>query len=136
MNCFDVHIDQENHLVKITASGELALKDGEKIITTARTTAAEHRFNLLYDIRQATTNVSYADWYNLARQLDVYNRPETRRIKAAVLISQDDKSLDSYKFYEIVTENVGLQLRFFTNEEEACKWVNGTLRADRLNVPQ
>ena len=125
MSSFDIFLDHENQLVKITLNGELYLKLGEEIITTARKTAAEHRYNIVYDLRNAQTIVSYADLYNLARRLEVYNNPETRRVKSAILLSPEDKAMEDYKFYELVTDNVGLQLRIFVDETDAKKWATG-----------
>ena len=125
MNSFDVSLDHENRLVKITASGEFFQADGEKIITIARTTAAEHGYNALYDIRQATMTVNFASWYDIPRKLEVYKDLKTRRVKAALLVSPQDKAVEDYKFYEIVTDNVGLKLRVFFNEDEAFTWITG-----------
>ena len=125
MSSFEVILDHENRLVRITVYGELYLKLGEEIITTARTTAAEHHYNAIYDLRKTQTIVSYADLYNLARRLDVYANPETRRVKSALILSPQDKAIEDYKFYEIVTDNVGLQLRIFFDETEAGNWLSG-----------
>lgn len=134
MSSFDVCLDHENRLVKVTAFGEIYLKNGEEIITAARTTAAEHRYNIIYDFRKTQTIVSYADLYNLARRLEVYSIPETRRVKAAIIISPDDKAVEDYKFYEIVTDNVGIQLRIFFDETEAEKWATGKLPKNNENT--
>ncbi len=115
MSSFGVSLDHELHLVRITASGTLYQKDGEKIITTARTAAAENNFNVLYDIRHATAVVSFASWFKLPRELDVLKNTKTRNLKAAVLASQNDKAVEEYKFYETVMANVGLNLRVFFN---------------------
>jgi len=123
MSPFDVFLDSERQLVKVVASGELFQSDGEKIITAAREKAAENNYNILYDIRNATTTVAFASWYRLPRDLDIFKNPKTRQIKAAVLVSQTDKALEGYKFYEVVTENVGLKLRIFFEETEALEWL-------------
>ncbi len=60
MSSYDVSLDHELRLVRITASGTLYQNDGEKIITTARTAAAENNFNVLYNIREATAIVRFA----------------------------------------------------------------------------
>lgn len=121
---FDISLDSERRLVIIKAFGELREKDGEKIITAARTKAMENDYNIIYDLRNATTTVLFASWYHLPRKLEVFNTQKAFRIKAAVLVSPTDKSMPDYKFYETVTENLGLKLRVFLDESEAHEWLS------------
>jgi hypothetical protein len=123
MSTFEIFLDNERHIVKVTAFGELFQKDGEEIITAARTTAVEQSYNVLYDIRQATTTVAFASWFNLPRNLDVFKDTNAWRTRAAVLVSKQDKAIDDYKFYETVAANLGLKLRVFFEEAEAIEWV-------------
>jgi hypothetical protein len=123
MSHFEVYLDSERRLVRVVASGELFQKDGEKIISIAREKAAENGFDILYDIRAATTTVAFASWYKLPRELEVFKNPRARQAKTAVIVSRTDKALKDYKFYEIVTENVGIKLRVFFEENEALAWL-------------
>ncbi len=123
MNSFDIFVDHNLKLVKITATGELFQADGEKIISLARETAAEHSYHVLYDIRQATTTVSFSSWFHLPRELEVFQKLPTRKVKAAVLVSAGDKAVEDYKFYENVMENLGIPLRVFFSETEALEWL-------------
>ncbi len=125
MSSFEVYLDHETKLVKINAFGEFFQEDGEKIITAARTTATEYGYNIFYDFRQATTTVNLASWFNLPRDLEVFKKTETRRAKAVVLVAKTDKAVEGYKFFETVTENVGINFRVFFNEVEAIEWVTG-----------
>ena len=131
MSKFNVNLNHENQLVTITVAGEVFQKDGEEIITIARTTAAQHGYNLLYDMRQAKTSFQFVGWFELPRKLDVFKHLETRRVKAAILIRPDDNAAEGYKFYETVTGNVGISLRIFHNEDEAVKWLTGKSPADK-----
>lgn len=123
MSDFQVYVNHELKLVKITAAGELLREDGEKIITVARQTAAEHSYNLLYDIRLATSSISFARWFHLPRTLPVFQNSQSRNIAAAVLVSPDDKAVIDYKFYEVVTANLGFKLKIFFDENEALEWL-------------
>lgn len=123
LSSFEVFVDHELRLVRITAIGELFQADGEKIISTARSTAAEHGYVVLYDIRQSTATVPFSSWFHMPRNLSVFQNFQTKRVKAAVLASPDDKAVEGYKFYEIVTENLGISLRIFFDEDEAIKWL-------------
>ena len=123
MPFFEVFVDHQLKLVKITVTGEMFEADGKEIITVARTTAAEHGYNALYDISKATTTVPFASWFQLPRNLPVFQNLETRHIRAAVVASPHDKAVEDYKFFETVTHNMGIQLRVFFDEDEAIKWL-------------
>ena len=79
---------------------------------------------MLYDVRQATTTVAFAGWFHLPRYLPVLQDSKTKSVKAAVLASPQDKAVEDYKFYEIVTDNVGIKLKVFFDELDALKWLN------------
>ncbi|CAN5437682.1 hypothetical protein BH10ACI1_BH10ACI1_19140 [soil metagenome] len=123
MNSLDLILDNERKLVKITAVGEFFQSDGEKLITLARTEAAEHGYNVLYDIRQATASVPFASWFELPGKLEVFKDPKKRQVRAAILASQNDKAVHEYEFYELVTDNLGINIRIFFKESEALEWL-------------
>jgi len=117
---YNIKLDNKNGIVHVVARGELTQKLGEEIITNARTTAIEHKYNILYDVTQATVLVSLIDWFFLPRTLPVLQNLEIRIIRAAVLIPAGDQER-AYKFYETVTHNIGMDLRIFLKEDEAIK---------------
>lgn len=123
MNSFEISFDDKRNVVRATVVGEMLQADGEKVITAARKTAAEKGCNIIYDIRQATTKVAFAEWYHLPRKLEVFKQDNARQIKAAVLASPEDKAISGYKFYETVTDNLGFKLRLFFDESEAIAWL-------------
>lgn len=123
MDSLEISLDHENKIVRVTATGQLNLSDGESIITEARTTAGKYRFDIIYDIRNASTVVPFADWFHLPRKLPVFKEENARSIKAAILASPEDKALGDLKFYETVTYNLGFKLRVFFDENEAIAWL-------------
>ena len=108
-------------LIRVTAAGEMFQADGERIITAAREASAENKYDILYDI--SVTTVPYASWFSLPRELGVFKEFQCMAFKAAVLASQSDKAVDDYKFYELVTGNIGLRIRLFFEENEAIEWL-------------
>lgn len=123
MSSYEFYIDNENRLIKVFVEGEVFQSAGEEIITKAREQATDLEYNILYDMRAATTTVDFVSWYNLPRDLDVFHRSGARRIKVAVIIAKTDKALEGYRFYESVTDNLGFRLRIFFDEPEAFKWL-------------
>lgn len=123
MSIYDVFLDHEQRLVKVTAKGELFQSDGDEIITAARTKAMEYDYNILYDIRQATMTVLFSSWFDLPRRLDVYKDERSWNIKAAILVSPHDKAVEEYWYYETLTANLGYKLKIFFDEDKALQWL-------------
>ncbi|HEY0461184.1 MAG TPA: hypothetical protein VGC97_18760 [Pyrinomonadaceae bacterium] len=124
MDSFDIYLDDATRLVKVVVMGEVFQNEGERVVKTARETAAKHNFNVLYDIRAATITVPFANWYTLPRELEVFKTVTARQTKAAVLVSQTDKALEDYRFYETVADNLGFKLRVCFEETEALEWLS------------
>jgi hypothetical protein len=119
---YDINLDHENKIVHVVAHGDFVRKTGEEIITKVRLTALEHLYHILFDVRQASTNVTLSDWYFMPRELQVFKKPNTHKIKTALLISRG-KEEKGYRFYENVTSNLGRKLKVFFSEEEAMEWL-------------
>lgn len=119
---YTITLDTENGIVHVVARGELSKELGEEVITKARTTAAEHQYQILCDVRHAEVKVSLADWFFLPRTLAIFRNVKMRTIKAAVLISSGTHE-SIYGFYETVTHNLGMNLRVFLDEKEAVEWL-------------
>lgn len=122
MKKYQIDVDDKFQIVRVTAFGVLHQKDGFEIISEARKVAAQHRYPVLYDVREATTEVPLAAWFNLPRELDVFKDVKTRFVKVAIVISETEDP-KGYKFYETVMQNVGLELRIFKDIALAEQWL-------------
>lgn len=122
MDSLDIAIDHVQNLVRVTAVGDIYQADGEKIITTARQTAAQYGYDVLYDVRRSNPKVPLARWFHLPRELTVFKEATTRNIRAAILITQNS-DVETFEFYELVTQNVGLKVKIFFSEDDALDWL-------------
>jgi hypothetical protein len=120
---YTITLDKERGFVHVIARGELVRAVGDEIITEARMKAAECRCNIFCDIRETTFKVGFAEWYFLPRRLNVYNNLKTRFIRTAILINPG-KQEKIFKFFEIVAQNLGLNIKIFLNEAKALSWLN------------
>lgn len=124
MVSYTIDQDKENQLIRVEVVGVITEGNGEKIITEARSAAGETGFDILYDMRRSSSKINISGWFRLPRNLDVYKAASARLIKAAVLISKDDKSVDDYMFFETVTRNLGFRLKIFFDEDDALLWLD------------
>lgn len=119
---FKTDVDHSLKLIHVATDGQLSKEDGFEIITTARSLAAQHHYNILYDVRKSQVLVQLADWFFLPRELEVFQNSQARKVKVAVLISAGPEE-ENYHFYENVIVNLGMQLKIFLDEAEALNWV-------------
>lgn len=121
MGDYDVLLDDDLKLVRVTARGHLSKPLGYEIITKARMLAAEKGYGILCDVRDAALQVGLGDWFFLPRELDVLQSGATRNVRVAVVIPPE--AVEEYRFYEDVTANVGLTFRVFLDEQAAVAWM-------------
>ena len=116
----ELRMDVEKQIVHVIVHGTISKKAGEKIITQARTKAAENRYSILCDVRKAIVKANLGDWFYLPRTLNVYT--STQAVKTAILITPGVQETD-YRLFETVSHNVGLNIRVFFNEKDAIEWL-------------
>jgi len=121
MGDYEILLNDDVKLVRVTAHGDLATSLGYEIVTKARNLAAEAGYSILYDVRDAVVHFTLTDWFYLPRELDVLKSAEAHTVKVALLIPPD--KTEDYRFYEDVARNTGLALRIFLDEQEAIAWL-------------
>jgi len=120
---YSIALDDERRLVRVVAHGELIREVGEEIITKTLSTAAEHQYDILCDVRKTVVKVTLADWFYMPRTLAIFNNEKSRSPKTAVLISRG-KQEEEYQFYETVSHNLGRNVKIFFREKDALEWLS------------
>ena len=123
---YTITLDHERGLVRVAAVGEFVRNRGDELITHASLKAAEHRYNILCDVRSANAKVSLADWFFLPRRLAVYRDVKTRSISTALVVAAGRQER-GYRFFETVTSNLGMNIRVFLDEKDALAWLAGVI---------
>lgn len=123
---YTITLDHENGWVVVSAYGEITRDLGDELITQARAKAAEYHYNIICDVRKSKARVTLADWYFLPRRLAVYRNIKTRHIKTAIIVNEG-KQEKTYRFFETVTSNLGLNIRVFFRETDAKKWLGANI---------
>ena len=126
---YTLTLNHERGWVIVVARGEFNRELGEDLITNAREKAAEFQYNILCDVRRSKTKVAFADWYFLPRRLAVYRNARQRSVKTAIVVSEG-KQEKTYRFFETVTRNLGLNIRVFFREADAQDWLDSVRNQD------
>jgi hypothetical protein len=119
---YTLTLDHKHSLVTVVAQGEFDMNSGMELITDARKNAAENQYNIFCDVRDSTAKVNLADWFFLPRRLGVYKNANARKTRTAILVAPGGQE-NSYRFFETVTNNIGLRIKVFLNEEDALAWL-------------
>jgi hypothetical protein len=119
---YTMTLDHEQGVVHVIGQGEFNRDLGDEMITNAREKAAEYHYRILCDVRQLKAKVGLAEWYFLPRRLAVYRNAKTRNIKTAIVVTTG-KQEKVYRFFEIVTRNLGMNIRIFLREKDALEWL-------------
>ena len=124
---YTITLDHERGLVSVVAQGEFDINSGMELITDARKNAAENQYHIFCDVRASTAKVTLADWFFLPRRLGVYKNLETRKPRAAILVTPGRQE-NNYRFFETVTTNMGLRIKIFLRAEDALEWLGAQPR--------
>ncbi len=109
--------------LRTKATGELDLKQSKQMISEiASTLEQEGDHEILIDLREAETHLSYANLIELLKEFRrIRSKPSSRRI--AVLTKQDHDH-EKVWFLETSAYNRGFQLKPFTDFEKAIYWLS------------
>lgn len=117
--------DDVRRLILVDVSGKIVKEEGEEIITKARTLAGEKSYDVVYDMRGSHSAVQITDWFRLPRKLEVFKKPNSRMVRAAIVVNENDRSIEQYRFFETVSKNLGFSVRIFFEIDDAVLWLSG-----------
>lgn len=119
-----IRVDERRLLVIVEAIGPIDAGSLTPMVTEARSTAAAHGFNILYDFRDARPgDIKTGDVFWFPRRIPALAKPEARRVRIALLYPMDQR--DFARFWETTFQNAGLRARAFEKEAEADAWLAG-----------
>ncbi|MEM7102841.1 MAG: hypothetical protein AAF502_06925 [Bacteroidota bacterium] len=128
-----ITVDPANQIVIVLAKGFFSVEEGCKIVTTARTLAHKHKFNILYDARLVEMKLKLTDWFYLPRTLPVFKDAEARKIKVGILASETNKDME-FEFIENVSNNLGFNLKLFYDRDQALQWLTPEIAESNLDT--
>ena len=115
----------ETHIIEATVQGTVNLNEMKEIFYEGVQIAMEKGIFLsLSDFREATSNLSTMDIYNLPKILSDIAIPlglNIYKFKRAIVTAKDSSD---FHFAENVTSNQGQNAKFFNDIEEAKKWLS------------
>jgi hypothetical protein len=119
---FASRIYGDKSLVVADVNGLLDLESSKDVIEKIIENP-EHRKNhkILIDLRGVEFNISVIDVYRLAKSMA--SDTELIKDKIAVLINDNDDTLNRVDFLETCSRNRGLKMKSFIDFESACKWL-------------
>jgi len=117
----DYKIISAKDFIKAKPSGEMDFEQSKKILGEIATIAEPPAdYEILLDIRQVYSNLTFTDVYWLAMEFCKHRTAFHNKI---VVLSRDDHQFDNAQFMELCAKNRGFQIAAFFNFEEATDWL-------------
>jgi hypothetical protein len=109
--------------VKATSEGTLDLEESKKLLLEVASVAAPLvDYDIVLDIREAESELSVADLWHLAAELDDnFRKAFSRSLTTAVLCPRD--RFDHAAFFALCAKNRGFQVSAFTSFTDAFEWL-------------
>jgi len=113
--------DETTRIVYVKTSGELNIKETEKIRKESYLIKEKYNANkfLLDHTEIKSGGLKIWDLYNLPQKYSAEGYP--RNSQLAVLVNESYK--ETFDFYETVSVNNGYKIKVFTNKNEAINWL-------------
>ncbi len=116
-----LHVIPAKEFVKMTPDGKFDFDSTcELLIKAAAVEIKDSEIEILVDFRNAVTDLTMADIYYLAAELEKHRT--VFREKIALLVSPEQK-WDQAKFFELCAVNRGLDVGAFNSYEDAISWL-------------
>jgi len=119
---WQIQYDPKNHIVLITATGQISNDDARAQVQEAVKLMKEHRTTrVLADYSEGLTEVSLANLYWLVDFYKAVDAPPN--FKGAVVLPHSGHRIEAYQFHTLAARNAGYNIRLFETRADAEKWL-------------
>ncbi len=116
---YEVSYDSESNIVRARIDGDIEIEEVTKFASDVVHTIIAHDCRcVLNDMRLATLKLSTTDIWNVPRIMEKAGMPPATR--RALVTAEDNKDVS---FAEVVSHNVGQNVKVFTDIEKAEAWL-------------
>ena len=116
-----------NAIVEIPVEGALDLASSREVLLGLARDAETAGHHLLIDLREATSELSYAEVYELVQVLS--DHPEAFTGRMALLDRYIDR-FEKSQFFEASATHLGFHVRAFVDEDLAVAWLEAGARGE------
>ena len=107
-------------ITEVTVEGGLDLDRTRRLLLDTATNAQAAGHNLLVDLRNAESTLSFRDVYHLVQLLGEHPEAFSGRI---ALLDVYDERFEKAQFFESSATEIGFEVRTFLDEDEAVAWL-------------
>jgi hypothetical protein len=117
----DLRVIHARDFIRTTVAGEFHLEESKRLLLELAEANAEAHYNLLVDIRDMESDLSYPDVYELAKVLA--DHAESFQGKTALLDVYDGR-FEMTQFFQAAAEHLGFAVKAFIDFEAAVTWIH------------
>jgi len=119
---FEAVLAPDSTHVVVSVTGSLTLAEVNEMVTAARALSDRAGVPILYDMSAAVPGeISKSDLFWMPRKMGVLNSPWARRVRVALLHPAEHS--ENARFWETSFRNLGLDVKAFTEREDALAWL-------------
>ena len=120
LNC-ETEIRHHNKIIVVRLSGKLYSQEFSKIDSENREKAIELGYKLIYDFSRTINHISIVEAYHWYFDFHSHKCIDSHLIPVVFLSNQNDVTF--FKFFETTSLNKGFNIKMFTDEDAAIKWL-------------
>lgn len=114
-----------NDFLKVTPQGTLDFESAKQAMVEASLVPGVFvNYDLLIDTRGTESTLSVTDIWYLAKELATIVLENTKGFKARIPVLCPIKDFDNAKFFELCSQNRGLNVCAFISFEDVFDWLN------------
>lgn len=118
---YEVFVLKPKDFIKTKATGNLDIEKSREILKEIIETSKNLKdYMICIDIRETIPTLTISDIYELVKTASVYK--DVFKDKVAILVRQD-YDYDKAYFLELCAQNRSLDVKIFTEYEEAVTWL-------------
>lgn len=118
----NMRVIHAKEFMRTNVKGDADLKTSKRIIREIASLNLPEQCDLLIDIRDTVAKHSVADIYEMVGELVTFRKAFDGR-KFAIVDDEDEFFYRNTKLAELCAQNRGINMRGFTNFEEAIRWL-------------
>lgn len=116
----ETHVDEGHGVVKVIYHDVVTVEEREAVRVETAYLVNEHQLKcILVDMRQCEMCLSTIDIFHFGESFDEVDLPQQLKICGIILPDDEDD-----KLLEIVALSRGTNIRYFTEYEQALKWLD------------
>lgn len=134
---FEIRLSPERDYIRVDCCGLLNRESFVRMVSEARQVSMGEQLPILYDMRpmRLPADIRLSEVLAFVQNSANLNNPLARSLKSASLAVPEVLTDEVWDIYGYAAQNAGLQWAFFTEEQDALRWLCGDRQPVLISGP-